>query len=66
MCHALGKSVPNWSVHKSFFDAAKLVSRRVKYKVNKLLGDEHYSSSKLEQLGFEAQKSLKDMNETDF
>ena len=66
MCHALGKSVPNWSVHKSFFDVAKLVSRRVKYKVNKLLGDEHYSSSKLEKLGFEAQKSLKDMNETDF
>ena len=20
MCHALGKSVPNWSVHKIFFD----------------------------------------------
>ncbi|MDA7830132.1 NAD-dependent epimerase/dehydratase family protein [Gammaproteobacteria bacterium] len=66
MCHALGKSVPNWSVPKSFFDVAKLASRRVKYKVNKLLGDEYYSSSKLEQLGFKAHKSLKDMNETDF
>ena len=66
MCHVLGKSVPTWSVPKSFFDLAKLASRRVKYKVNKLLGDEYYSSSKLEQLGFKAHKSLKDMNETDF
>lgn len=66
MRHALGKSVLNWSIPKSFFDVAKLASQRVKYKVNKLLGDEHYSSSKLEQLGFKAQKSLKDMNETDF
>ena len=37
-----------------------------KYKLNKLLGDEYYSSAKLEKLGFETQKSLKDMNETDF
>ena len=66
MCHALGKSVPNWSVPKRFFDMAKLVSRRLKYKLDKLLGDEYYSSAKLEKLGFEAQKSLKDMNETDF
>ena len=36
------------------------------YKINKLLGDECYSSQKLEALGFSAKKTLRDMNETDF
>jgi UDP-glucose 4-epimerase len=34
--------------------------------IPKLLGDECYSSKKLEKLGFKAQKILRDMNETDF
>ena len=45
---------------------ASLISPRIRYKLNKLLGDECYSSVKLEVLGFKAQKILKDMNETDF
>jgi len=45
---------------------ASLINPRIKYKLNKLLGDECYSSTKLEALGFKAQKTLKDMNETDF
>ena len=32
----------------------------------KLLSDGCYSSAKLEALGFKVQKTLKDMNETDF
>ena len=32
----------------------------------KLLGDECYSSKKLEALGFIAQRTLKEMNESDF
>ena len=43
-----------------------LVSPRIKYKINKLLGDVCYSSAKLDGLGFKAQKALKDMNETSF
>ena len=66
MCSALGKSIPKWSVPKFLFDMASLASPRIKYKLNKLLGDECYSSAKLESLGFKAQKTLKDMNETDF
>ena len=66
MCSALGKSIPKWSVPKFLFDMASLASPRIKYKLNKLLGDECYSSAKLEELGFKAQKTLKDMNETDF
>jgi UDP-glucose 4-epimerase len=66
MCSALDKSIPKWSVPKGLFDMASLVNPRIKYKLNKLLGDECYSSAKLEALGFKAKKSLKDMNETDF
>ena len=66
MCTVLDKSIPKWSMPKTLFDIASLVSSQIKYKINKLLGDECYSSAKLEALGFKAKKSLKDMNETDF
>ena len=66
MCDVLGKSSPKWSVPKIFFDILSLLSPRIKYKINKLFGNEYYSSAKLEKLGFKAKKTLKDMNETDF
>ena len=66
MCGVVGKLIPKWSVPKVLFDLASLASPRIKYKLNKLLGDECYSSAKLEALGFKAKRSLKDMNETDF
>ena len=66
MCIVLDKSIPRWSVPKFLFDMASLVNPRIKYKLNKLLGDECYSSAKLEALGFKAKKTLKDMNETSF
>ena len=66
MCGVTGKLIPKWSVPKILFDLASLTSPRIKYKINKLLGDEFYSSVKLEELGFKAKKSLKDMNETIF
>ena len=66
MCNVLGKSIPKWSVPKGLFNMISLINSRIKYKLNKLLGDECYSSAKLEELGFKAQKTLKDMNETDF
>jgi UDP-glucose 4-epimerase len=66
MCGVTGKLIPKWSVPKALFDIASLVSPRIEYKINKLLGDECYSSAKLEALGFKAKKTLKDMNETSF
>jgi len=66
MCNIAGKPTPRWSVPKVFFDIASLLSPRIKYKVNKLLGSECYSSAKLEKLGFKSKKTLKDMNETEF
>jgi len=66
MCNVLGKPISKWSVPKSLFNIVSLASPRIKYKLNKLLGDECYSSDKLEALGFKAKKTLKDMNETSF
>ena len=66
MCNAAGKSIPKWSVPKVLFNIIGLLSSKVRYKVTKLLGNEFYSSEKLEALGFKAEKSLKDINETDF
>jgi len=66
MCNVLGKSIPKWSVPKFLFDMISLINPRIKYKVDKLLGNECYSSEKLEKLGFRAQRVLKEMNETNF
>jgi UDP-glucose 4-epimerase len=66
MCGIAGRTIPKWNLPKALFKIASLISPRIKYKINKLLGDECYSSAKLEALGFKAKKSLKDMNETDF
>jgi nucleoside-diphosphate-sugar epimerase len=66
MCGAVDKLIPKWSVPKLLFDMISKVSPRIKYKVNKLLGDECYSSSKLEALGFKAKRTLREINETDF
>jgi hypothetical protein len=45
------------------FDGVALVSSRLRYKIEKLLGDECYSSAKLESLGFRAEHTLRDWTE---
>jgi len=62
----LGKNPLNWSIPKSLFSLIALFNTNLRYKIEKLLGDECYSSEKLQSLGFKAQKELKQMNETDF
>jgi len=66
MCQSVGKIAPNWSVPKILFNLLSLASSRFSYKINKLLGDEYYSSEKLEALGFKAEKSLADLNKSNF
>ena len=60
------KAVPQWSVPRVIFTIASHLSSNLHYKVNKLLDDEYYSSEKLQSLGFKAQRSLREMNETAF
>ena len=63
ICQGIGKTVPHWSVPKFMFDGVALVSSRLRYKIEKLLGDECYSSAKLESLGFRAEHTLRDWTE---
>jgi UDP-glucose 4-epimerase len=66
ICSSLDKSIPKWSVPKFLFDMVSLANPLINHKLDKLLGDECYSSAKLEMLGFKAQKTLKGINETSF
>jgi UDP-glucose 4-epimerase len=64
MCKALKKRVPKWHVPFFLFSVISYMNSSVRYRVNKLLGDECYSSEKLQSLGFKTQKSLENFNET--
>ena len=66
MCVIAGKTVPKWNVPRFVFDIAAKINPKIKYKLDKLFGDECYSSAKIEELGFRAKKTLKDMNKTSF
>ncbi len=63
LCRTLGKSTPNWCVPKFIFEGLALLSPRIRHKLDKLLGDEYYSSVKLEGLGFIAEKTMLDFDD---
>ena len=66
MRNVMGKSILTWSIPKFLFNLVSLINKNIESKVNKLLGDECYSSEKLQSIGFSPKKSLKDMNETSY
>ena len=66
MCNIAGKTVPKWNVPRFIFDIVAKINPKIKYKLDKLFGDECYTSAKIEALGFRAKKTLKDMNKTSF
>ena len=66
MCKVIKKPIPRWYVPKFIFTIACLISPSIKFKLNKLMGNEYYSSKKLKSLGFIAYRSIEDMNETIF
>lgn len=62
MCSILGKKAPSWNVPKFVFYMASIFSPRLAYMVEKLLGDECYSSEKIRMIGFSPSKTLKNFN----
>lgn len=64
MRELLGKSAPKWRIPNFAFNLAGLIHPKVKQKVDKLFLDTFYSSKKIERLGYVANKTLKDMNES--
>ena len=65
-CNVLGRRVPNWYVPYFIFKIISLINQDISSKVDKLLGNEYYSSKKLSLLGFKTKKTFKEMNETSF
>ena len=66
MCNILGKSIPYWSMPIICFRLISFINHKYARRVDKLLSNEHYSSKKIQSLGFKPKFSLKDMNETSF
>ena len=66
MCTVIGKPSPRWSVPKFLLKLASILSFPRRNALAKILGDECYSSKKLRSIGFKAQRSLGEMNETYF
>jgi len=66
VCHSVGKAPRGWSVPKWVFDLVGVMSSKARFKLDKLLGDDYYSSSKLESLGFKAEKNLMDFAQSEF
>lgn len=58
---AVGKKVRLLRVPIIFFNLISFIHPSLKFKVNKLLGDDFYSSERLEKLGFKPAKSLADI-----
>ena len=66
LCGVVGKSPPKWFVPMIIFRLISKFHPRLEYKIQKLLGDECYSSKKLELIGFKAKRSIGDINEKGF
>ena len=66
MREVAGKRPLKWSVPKFVFLSLALISPRIRYKIDKLLGNQCYSSKKLKSLGFVPKRKFKEMNETSF
>ncbi len=66
MCSTLGKRIPRWTVPQFLFNVIASINSHLRYRIDKLLGDECYSSKKIQSIGFKAKNTLKDMHETDF
>jgi UDP-glucose 4-epimerase len=66
MCNLLGKPIPKWEVPLSMFRILSIISFGQLFDINKLFGNECYSSEKICALGYSAQRSLGEMNETIF
>ena len=65
MCNSLGKKIPKWSLPTWIFILMSKLNKRISYKIDKLLGDEWYSSEKIESIGFKAKKTINNLSENE-
>ena len=66
ICGIVEKPIPSWSMPLLLFKTAARIHPKIKKKVDKLFLDTLYSSKKIEVLGYQAYKTLKDMNKSSY
>ncbi len=62
ICMSLNKKIPSWTFPFSLIKFVSKISNKIDFKLNKLFGDECYSSAKLSNLGFKPSSSIWDRN----
>ena len=65
-CQVLGKRIKKHRLPMILFTFLSLIHPSIKYKIDKLLGSETFSSSKIISSGFQPKKTLKHINETNY
>ena len=66
LCRVFGKKVKKIRFPMILFTFMSLIHPSIRYKLNKLLGNETFSCSKIISSGFEPQKTLRHINETNY
>jgi UDP-glucose 4-epimerase len=65
MSNSLGKKIPKWGLPVWIFILMSKLNKRISLKLEKLLGDECYSSEKIESLGFKAKKTINNLSQNE-
>ena len=65
MCKLIDKKIPFWSLPKWVFRFSIFLNKSLRYRIEKLIGDEWYSSKKIEEIGFKPIKTIKNLNENE-
>ncbi|URQ66885.1 NAD-dependent epimerase/dehydratase family protein [SAR86 cluster bacterium] len=66
LCKVSGKNIHSIRVPLIFFRLLSRLHPSIRYKINKLLGDETFSNLKIISTGFKPKKTLQHINETDY
>ena len=66
LCRVSGKKIKKLRFPMFLFKFLSFIHPSIRYKLNKLLGNETFSSSKIISLGFKPQKTLIHINETNY
>ncbi len=66
LCQVLGKKIKKFRSPMILFTLLSFIHPSIRYKIDKLMGSETFSCSKIISSGFEPKKTLKHINETNY
>jgi nucleoside-diphosphate-sugar epimerase len=66
LCRSVGKQAPSWSIPKWFFKLIKLINTRAAHNIDKIFGNECYSSKLIVSLGFKFKNTLENIDYSEY